>query len=57
MQLSHLIAGMRPRARGLILDSVLLNSIRINPVSFSRKLTQNIDIKTEVHGKTQVIIC
>lgn len=57
MQLSHLIAGMRPRVRGLILDSVLLNSMRINPVSFSRKLTQNIDIKTEVHGKTQVIIC
>jgi hypothetical protein len=67
MQLSHLIAGIRPPVRGFFLDSVLLefllldsellNSRRINSASFSRKLTQHITIKTEVYGKTQVTIC
>lgn len=57
MQLSRLIAGMLPRVRTLLLDFLLLNHVRINQGPFERKLIQNIEIKTEVNGKAQVIIC
>lgn len=57
MQLSRLIAGMLPRVRTLLLDFVLLNHVRTNQVPFDRKLIQNIEIKTEVNGQAQVIIC